>query len=179
LIGSGVYFFLWFSTWFIMVYNMLVDVRNRMRQGWSSLEVQLKRRHDLIPSLVAAVEALSSHEADVQGGLSTLRAEMAAGAGLTAAAKHHGLAHTVITLGERYPQLIASQGYAQLQAQLVDTEQRIALARAYFNDIATAYNTRLEIVPDGWIARVFGHVAQPLLGVEDFERAQVKVDLAQ
>jgi hypothetical protein len=179
LIGAGVYLGLWFATWFILVFNMLVDVRNRMRQGWSSLEVQLKRRFDLIPSLVAAVEGLRSHEADVQTGLAALRAETAAGAGLSSASRHHGLANTIVTLGERYPQLVAHQGFAQLQAQLVDTEQRIALARAYFNDIATAYNTRLEIVPDGWIARLFGHGSQPLLGVEDFERAQVKVDLAR
>ena len=179
LLGVGIYLGMWFVTWFILIYNMLVDVRNRMRQGWSSLEVQLKRRHDLIPSLVAAVEGLRSHEADVQGGLAALRAEMAAGAGLTTEARHHGLANTLVTLGERYPDLVANQGFAQLQAQLVDTEQRIALARAYFNDIATAYNTRLEIVPDGWIARMFGHAHQQLLDVEDFERAQVKVDLAQ
>jgi hypothetical protein len=179
MLGVGIYLGLWFVTWFTLVYNMLVDVRNRMRQGWSSLEVQLKRRHDLIPSLVAAVDGLRSHEADVQTGIAALRAEIEAGAGLTTEARHHGLANTVVTLGERYPQLIANEGFAQLQAQLVDTEQRIALARAYFNDIATAYNTRLEIIPDGWIARLGGHTHQPLLDVEDFERAPVTVELAQ
>ncbi len=179
VVGGSIYLTLAFITWFILVYNMLIDVRNRMRQGWSSLEVQLKRRHDLIPSIVAAVEALRSHEADVQSGLATLRAETAAGAGLSTEARHRGLTNTLQTLGERYPDLKASAAFGQLQAQLVDTEQRIALARAYFNDIATAYNTRLEIVPDGWIARLFGHGHQPLLAVEDFERAPIQVDLAK
>lgn len=178
LIGAAIYLFCWFVTWFVLVSNMLIDVRNRMRQGWSSLEVQLKRRHDLIPGLVAVVEGVRQHEADTQTEVAALRAELAAGHELTPEARHRGVARSVLTLAERYPELKADANFRQLQTQLIDTEQRIALARAYFNDITTAYNTRLEIVPDGWIARLFGHKAQPLLATEDFERAEVRVSLA-
>lgn len=177
LIGAGAYVIAWFVTWFFMVFNMLVDVRARMRQGWSSLEVQLKRRFDLIPGLVAAVSGMQHHEKEVQTGLATLRAEMAAGSALSTESKHQGIASTVAVMAEKYPELKADEAFRQLHHQLIDTEQRIALARAYFNDIATAYNTRLEIVPDGWIARVFGHVKQPLLSAEEFERARVDVHL--
>ena len=178
LIGVGVYLSIWFVTWFFLVFNMLVDVRNRMRQGWSSLEVQLKRRFDLIPGLVAAAEGLRSHERETQESIAAMRAEIAAGAGLSTEARHRGVANNVVTLAERYPELQANAGFQNLQTQLIDTEQRIALARAYFNDIATAYNTRLEIMPDGLIARLFGHARQPLLETEEFERATVKVNLA-
>jgi hypothetical protein len=179
LLGIGIYASLWFITWFLMIFNMLVDVRNRMRQGWSSLEVQLKRRYDLIPGLVAVVEGMSSHEATTQESLTALRGELAAGRELSTHSRHRGVANTIITLGERYPDLKADESFRALQTQLIDTEQRIALARAYFNDIATSYNTRLEVVPDGWIARMFGHVPQPLLAAEEFERARVEVNLAQ
>ena len=178
-VGVGIYLFCWFVTWFILVSNMLIDVRNRMRQGWSSLEVQLKRRHDLIPGLVAAVEALRQHEATVLPEVASMRSELDVGPGLSAQAQHRGLARSVISLAERYPELKSNEAFGKLQAQLIDTEQRIALARAYFNDIATAYNTRLEIVPDGWIARLFGHARQPLLAPEDFERAEVRVSFAK
>ena len=178
-IGVGIYLFCWFVTWFILVSNMLIDVRNRMRQGWSSLEVQLERRHDLIPGLVAAVEALRQHEATVLPEVASMRTELDAGPGLTLQAHHRGIARSVISLAERYPELKSNEAFRKLQSALVDTEQRIALARAYFNDVATAYNTRLEIVPDGWIARLFGHARQPLLASEDFERAEVHVSLAK
>ena len=141
--------------------------------------MQLKRRFDLIPGLVAAAEGLRSHERETQESIAAMRAELAAGAGLSTEARHRGVANNIVTLAERYPELQANAGFQNLQAQLIDTEQRIALARAYFNDIATAYNTRLEIMPDGLIARLFGHARQPLLETEEFERATVKVNLAE
>lgn len=176
--GIAVYLICWFVTWFTLVYNMLIDVRNRLRQGWSSLEVQLKRRHDLIPGLVAAVDAMRHHEGEVQESIARLRAEIDVGSSVSTASRHHALASTIAGLAERYPELNANESFHQLQTQLIDTEQRIALARAYFNDIATAYNTRLEIMPDGLIARLLGHARQPLLDIEDFERATVPVQLA-
>ncbi|MBP7950429.1 MAG: LemA family protein, partial [Verrucomicrobiales bacterium] len=163
LAASGIYLGAWFVTWFFLVFNALVDVRNRMRQGWSAVEVQLKRRHDLIPQLAVVVDGLRSHEREAQEGLAALRAEMAPGADAPSGRVFHGVARKVRLVSEKCPQLMADGAFRQLQAQLVETEQRIALARTYFNDIATAYNTRLEIVPDGWIARLFGFARQPLL----------------
>jgi hypothetical protein len=85
----------------------------------------------------------------------------------------------VIALGESYPVLKTDGAFLNLQKQIVETEQRIALARAYFNDIATAYNTRLEVFPDSLIGFVTGFKQRPLLAAADFERAEVTVKLAE
>ncbi len=174
-LGAGIYLAAWAVTWLVLVFNALIDVRNRMRQGWASLEVQLNRRHDLIPQLVQIVEAGRNHESDVQSALAELRGQASA---TSFQGGMHGVAGQVQILVERYPELKAQASFAQLQKALIETEQRIALARSYFNDVTTAYNTRLEIVPDGWIARLGGFSRQPLIDAEDFERAKVDVTFA-
>ena len=172
---GGVYLLVWFITSMISLFNQLIDVRNRLRQGWSTLEVQLKRRFDLIPRLVSVVDAFQSQEGEVLAMVAALRAEMdqynATDSG------QHGMAPRLNLIVEKYPELLAQKSFQQLQEQLVETEQRIALARSYFNDIATAYNTRLQIVPDGWMAKLMGFRTQFLFEVMDFERARVEIEL--
>jgi hypothetical protein len=177
-VGAGIYAGLWFVVWAVTVYNALVDVRNRMKQGWAALEVQLKRRHDLIPQLVSVVEAARHHEAGVQEQLAALRGQMQATPPGKSGPDYHGVAAQVNILAERYPDLKAGEAFSQLQRQLIETEQRIALARAYFNDAATAYNTRLEMFPDVMFGKLAGFHRQPLLDAEDFERARVDVKFA-
>lgn len=89
------------------------------------------------------------------------------------------MARSVIGLAERYPTLKTDGAFQNLQKQLIETEQRIALARAYFNDIATAYNTKIEIFPDSLLAALTGFKPQTLLTAQDFERASVEVKLAE
>jgi len=144
----AVYLVVGAMAWVWLVYNRLVALRQRVRQGWSLIDVQLKRRHDLIPRLVAIVGGLQGHEAQVQTALAALRAQAVATPVGTVGPDFAGLAVSLRAVAENYPELKAHESFLALQAQLVETEQRVALARAYYNDIATQLATRLEVVPD-------------------------------
>jgi hypothetical protein len=161
--------------WVWMVYNSLVSLRERTRQGWSLVDVQLKRRHDLIPGIAAACAGLATHERDVQTVLAALRAQQSATAPGAPGADFAGVAGELRVVIERYPSLMANDGFAKLHAALVETEQRVALARAYYNDIAMAFATRLEIVPDRFVGALAGMKPAPLLHAENFERAALAV----
>jgi hypothetical protein len=178
LIAAAAFAALWLLSWTILIYNSLVDSRNRVRQGWSLLEVQLKRRADLIPQLVSIVDGLKSHERDVQETLAALRNQLAATPDGQQGPDFSGVAPQIVRLAEHYPALSASPAFAQLQSHLIQTEQRIALARAYFNDAASAYNNAIEIFPDRLFASLGGFRRMPLLEAHDFERASVRVQLA-
>jgi len=164
--------------WMWMVYNSLVGLRERTRQAWSLIEIQLKRRHDLIPTLAAACAGLASHERETQTALAALRTQQQATAPGQPGADFAGVAGELRVVIERYPALMAQEGFAKLHRELVETEQRVALARAYYNDIATALATRLEQVPDRWVAALGRMQPQPLLYAENFERASVNVKFA-
>ena len=161
--------------WIWMAYNSLVSLRQRVRQGWSLIDVQLKRRHDLIPSLATTVGALSDHESNVQETVAALRAQATATPPGVTGPDFEGVAAQLRVVIERYPQLTAQPAFAALHRQLVETEQRIALARTYYNDIATHYATRLEIIPDRWVAGLGAMKPEPLLAAVSFERATVSV----
>lgn len=162
--------------WVWMVFNALVDVRNRVRQAWSLVDIQLKRRFDLIPNLVNCVKGYRDHEAQLQAELAALRSQLGATPPGVAGPDHGALSNQVIAIAEKYPELKANAAFLALQKNLSDTEQRIALARSYFNEIATHYNTRLEIVPERYVALLGAMKPQPLMEANEFERAPVKVD---
>ncbi|MES2696038.1 MAG: LemA family protein [Verrucomicrobiota bacterium] len=172
---GGAYAFAVMAMWVWMVFNALVDLRNRVRQGWSQVEVQLQRRQDLIPNLVNVVKGFRGHEQGLQTELADLRSQLAATPPGRAGADFHGVRRTVLTMAERYPDLKADQHFLALQRSLSETEERIALARGYFNDIASAYNTQLEVVPENLVAKLGGMRPQALLLAEDFERAPVSL----
>ena len=165
--------------WIWMAFNSLVGLRNRVQQAWSLIDVQLKRRHDLIPRLVDTVAALRTHEASTQVAVATLRGQLTATPPGVSVPDFSGCAPTLRAVAEAYPNLKSDTAFLALQHQLVETEQRVALARTYFNDIATFFNTRLEIVPDRWIAALGAMRPQALLAATDFERASVHVTLAE
>lgn len=175
ILAASTWAFVWFLCWVWMVHDSLIGLRARVRQGWSLIEVQLKRRHDLIPALAASVSALASHEKETQTALAALRTQLAATAPGVAGPDFTGLAVTLRAVVERYPALTADSTFAALQKELIETEQRIALARAYYNDIATHYATRLEIIPDRFVAALRALRPEPLLAAADFERAPVPV----
>ncbi len=179
LIAAAGYLMLWASSWCIMARNSLVDVRNRARQGWANLEVQFKRRHELLPQLVSVVQATQKHEAELQPTLARLRTQAELQDWDGPSGETHAVSQEVRAVAERYPDLQADAAFRQLNEELIATEQRIALARAYFNDVATAYNTRLEQFPDNLLGKLSGLVRQPLLHAEDFERARVDVQLVK
>ena len=172
------YLGLWAAGWAWMAHDSIIGLRERVRQGWSLIDVQLKRRHDLLPSLAAAVSGLSAHEREVQTLVADLRAQTQATRPGAAGPDHDGLAPELRMIVEKYPELKAREGFAALQRELITTEQRIALARAYYNDIATHYATRLEIIPDRWIASLRKLTPEPLLTATHFERANVEVNFA-
>jgi hypothetical protein len=141
------------------------------------VDVQLKRRHDLIPNIVNVIEGYRAHERETQQTVTELRTQMDATPPGTAGADYRGVLPLLRATVEQYPELKSSELFLKLQESLKETEQRIALARDYHNDISTFYNTRLEIIPDRFIAALARLRPQPLLTATDFERAPVDVEL--
>lgn len=169
---------IWSIGWVWTVFNSLIDLRNRVRQAWSQVDVQLKRRCDLIPNLVSIVNALKDHERQVQTELTQLRTQQEATPPGETGPEIRGLGNSLVAVQERYPELKTSTAFLDLQQKLADAENRIALARDYFNNIATHFNTRLEQVPDRFIAMLGTLKPRPLLNAADFERQTVTVNFA-
>ena len=169
---------LWGVGWTITVYNGLVELRQRVEQGWGQVEIQLKRRHDLIPNLVDSVKGYRDYEASTQQALAALRTQLTATAPGQPGADFTSMLGQVQILKEAYPELKANENFLALERSLSDTEQRIALARSYFNSIATFYNTRLQVVPDRFIAALGGMKPRALMEAAAFERAPVDVSFA-
>jgi hypothetical protein len=124
------------------------------------------------------VKGYRDHEAQLQAELAALRNQLNATPPGVTGPDPGAVSGIVIGIAERYPELKADASFLALQKNLADTEQRIALARSYFNEIATHYNTRLEIVPERYVAQLGAMKPQALMEANDFERAAVKVDLA-
>jgi LemA protein len=180
------------ALWVMAAYNALAARRVRVQNGFAQIDVQLRRRHDLVPNLVGAVKGAMSHERDTLEAVTQARVA-AVGAQERAASKPGDAASTVAMAGaeavlagalsrllaliERYPDLKASSNALQLQEELVSTENRIAFARQAYNDAVMAYNTRLSVFPDMLVARVFGFVPAGLFEAEATERALPAVDL--
>jgi hypothetical protein len=169
----------WLFGWLWTTFNSLVHLRNRAAQAWSLVEVQLKRRADLIPPLVAVVGSLRDHERTVQAELAALRAQTLATPVGQAGPDFAGTMAALRIVGERYPELKSDAAFLGLQRELADTETRVALARDYHNTIVTHLNTRLEIVPDRWVAVLAGLKPHALWEAESFERAAVSVRLPE
>jgi hypothetical protein len=173
--AAGAYLGVAALAWVWMVFNSLVDLHQRVRRAWSLVDIELKRRHDLIPNLVEVVRGYSSYERQLQTELAALRSELAATPPGVAGPDYSAVTGVVAAIVERYPELKANTTFAGLQKNLIDTEQRIALARGYFNDIAAHYNTRLEVVPERFVARLGGIRPQTLMAANAFERAPVRL----
>jgi hypothetical protein len=178
VVAAAFFAVVWLVSWIAMVYNSIVTLRQRVQQGWSNVDVQLKRRYDLIPNLVNAVQGMRGYEQKVQTELAHLRAQMMATPPGEPGPDPKAAKTTLAAIIEHYPELKANSSFMNLQQNLVDTEQRIALARGYFNDIASFYNARLQVVPDRFIAALGAMRPQTLLLADNFERAPVTVKLA-
>ncbi len=175
LIAFAGYVLLLFTGWAWMVYNSLVNLSLRVRQAHGQIDIQLKRRFDLIPNLAATVKDYAAHEQ----GLQTLLAQIR-GQHTTESETHPEAIAAVLKVAlENYPELKASGQFLRLQKELSETEQRIALARDYYNNIATFYNTRLQIIPDTLMARLMKRRPVDLILAADFERAPVPVKLTE
>jgi LemA protein len=143
-----------------LLYNTLVSARQRVREAWAAVEVQLQRRASLIPNLVETVRGYASFERGTLERVTALRGSVAAASGPRAVAAASdtltGALQQVVTVAEAYPELKANERFAALQQDLADTENLIAFARNYYNGAVETYNIRVERVPTNIIAGLFG-----------------------
>jgi len=167
--------------WFIFAYNGLVRLRNQVRNAWHQIDVQLKRRYDLIPNLVEVVKDYMSYEQETLEKVIKARsfAINASGAHQQAEAENMltGALKSLFAVVERYPELRSNQNVLNLQEELTSTENKISFARQFYNDIVYRYNTRTEVVPTNIIAGMFSFKREEFFQTEGEEREVVKVDL--
>ncbi len=165
----------------ISMYNSLVRLRQKVKNSWSQIDVQLQRRFDLIPNLVETVKGYMTHENDVLTKVAELRTSWA-NAGTVAEKANldnqlSGALKTIMAVSESYPDLKANQNFSELQQELQNTENKISFSRQFYNDSVTMYNTKLEVFPSNLIASMFGFKAEEFFKVESEEaRKNVKVD---
>lgn len=168
------------ALWAMLTYNGLVSKRNRTDESWSGIDVQLKRRHDLIPNLVETVKGYASHEANVLEAVIKARS-VAMGAGSPQEAQEAenlltGSLRQLFALGEAYPDLKANENFRELQIQLADTEDKIQAARRIYNGNVRDYNTKIQSVPSNIIAGMAHFTAREFFEIENpAEREAVKV----
>lgn len=168
--------------WGVLVFNRLVRDRNQVRAAWSDIDVQLTRRHDLVPQLVEAVKAYAGYERATLEAVTELRARAEATASLRDKARledemEAGL-HRLIALAESYPELKADGNFLQLQRDLVETEDYLQYARRFYNGAVRIYNTRIQSFPDMLVAGLFGFTPAEFFAVDEAEvRAVPRVEL--
>ena len=168
--------------WFLGTYNGLVRLRQHIRESWHDIDVQLKRRYDLIPNLVETVKGYARHERELLERLATARAKASANHGPVASQGADerpvvSCLRQVLALQESYPDLKADRNFVALQEELVDTEDRIAAARRFFNGNVRDFNSRCETVPSSILAGLFGVRTESFWEVEEAshrERPDVK-----
>jgi LemA protein len=163
----------------IFLYNSLVLSRNRTREAWSGIDVQLKRRSSLIPNLVETVRGYANHEHAVFAEVAQARgALLKAGGPAAMAAADQGLSAALgrlMAVAESYPQLQAAGTFTQLQQELTDTEEKVAYARQFYNRNALDFNTRIETFPGNQFARWFHFEPVDYFNVEEQAKLDVKV----
>lgn len=163
--------------WAIVVFNLLVRDRNRVAQGWSDVDVQLKRRHELIPRLVEVVKGYAGYERALLSSLAELRTRGAAethpGARGEVEKSVSSGVQKLVALVENYPDLKASGNFLDLQNKLAETENQIQFARRYYNGAVNLYNTRIQRFPDLLVANTFGFREAELFDLDDPTEAAV------
>jgi LemA protein len=163
----------------IFAFNRLVRLRNETEAGWSNIDVQLKRRNDLIPNLVESVKGYASHERGLFDEITQARAAVSGAGGPAQAAaasdQLSGAMGRLFAVAENYPQLRASENFQQLQGELTDTEDKIAAARRYYNSVVQNYNTAIQSFPALLYAGLLGFRRREFFAAQDAERATPQV----
>ncbi|MBI3649301.1 MAG: LemA family protein [Actinobacteria bacterium] len=165
----------------VFAFNRLVSLRNRVDNGWSQIDVQLRRRYDLIPNLVETVKGYAAHERELFEHVAEARAKATGAQGVEQQAQ----AENVITAGlrslfavaENYPELKANQNFLALQEELSGTESKIAYARQFYNDEVAKLNTAIQKFPASIVANMFRFQPRPFFEIEEPARGPVQVDL--
>lgn len=165
----------------IATYNNLVTARQRVKNGWSQIDVQLQRRFDLIPNLVESVKGYMSHETSVLEKVTELRTSWANAKSVSEKMDIDNqlseTLKTIMAVSENYPDLKANENFIALQGELSNTENKISYSRQFYNDTVTRYNTMLETFPSNIVASLFHFESEKLFEVDSSEaRKNVKVD---
>lgn len=168
--------------WAISAYNRLISLKNQVANGWKQIDVQLKRRHDLIPNLVNAVKGAMDFEKSTLEAVISARNKAVGASGVAQVAKAEGeltqALGRLFALSENYPQLKATANIQQLQEELTSTENKVGFARQLYNDVATSYNTAQQQFPTSLMAGMAKAAPADLWTIEDAaERAVPNVDL--
>lgn len=165
--------------WFVAVFNGIVSLRNRTQEAWSDIDVQLKRRHDLIPNLVETVKGYAKHEKEVFEKVTEARASaMQAKGAKDVSAKENVLADalkSVFAVAENYPQLKASENFQKLQDELTDTENKIEASRRFYNGNVRDFNIKIQTFPNSMVAGMTGSKPFELFGMAEGEKATPEV----
>src|SRR4051794_28646608 len=165
----------------ISLYNGMVRARNKVDEAWSGIDVQLKRRHDLIPNLVETVKGYAAHERETFQAVTDARTKAMSASGPAQAGAAEGMLSQALgrlfAVAEAYPQLRATENFQQLQGELTNTEDQIAAARRIYNGNVQSYNTRIQTFPNSIIANTRGFTPREFFEIEvAAERAPVQVD---
>jgi len=172
--------------WFVFIFNGLVRLRNQVKNAWAQIDVQLKRRHDLIPNLVQTVQGYMQYERATLEAVTKARntAQQAIGQGPAAQAKAEGelsgALSRLLAVVERYPDLKANQNFLSLQEQLTSTENKISFSRQFYNDSVLNYNNKTQMFPSNIVAGMTGFKQGEFFKVEEAEEREVpKVSFEQ
>lgn len=167
----------------VLIYNSLVSLRERADGAWADIDVQLKRRYDLVPNLVETVKGYAGHERETLESVIAARSAAMAAEGPAAKAEAEGaLTRTlksIFALAEQYPQLRAAENFQSLQRSLSELEDAIQKSRRYYNAVVRDYNTRIATVPSNLVARSFGFQEREFFTLPDEERAAPRVSFDQ
>lgn len=170
--------FIAIALWAVTAYNGLITLRNRVEEAWSDIDVQMKRRYDLIPNLVNTVKGYATHESGVFQRVAEARSQaMQAGTIAEHAQSENMLTDALKSLfavSEAYPDLKANQNFLQLQSELADTENKIQASRRFYNGNVRDYNTKIETVPTNIIAGMFSFATREFFALDDSEQAAKK-----
>jgi len=169
------------ALWVIGLYNALVRMRNQVRNAWAQIDVQLKRRHDLIPNLVEVVKDYMAYEQETLTKVVEARAQAISAQGVKQVAQSENMLtdalKSLFAVFENYPDLKANENVMRLQEELTSTENRIAFARQYYNDSVMSMNNKVEVFPSSIVANLFGFAREDHFDVPAAEREPIKVDL--
>lgn len=167
------------GVWLLVTYNSLVVLRNRVKEAWSQIDIQLKRRSSLIPNLVETVKGYAKHEKSVFEEVTKARSALVGAKDPKQAAAANdmltGALKSLFAVAEAYPKLEASTNFKQLQDELSDTETKIAASRQFYNTNVLDLNNSLDTVPSAWVGQIFGFKKEEFFKATEEEKKEVEV----
>ncbi|OGC57683.1 hypothetical protein A3H26_03845 [candidate division WWE3 bacterium RIFCSPLOWO2_12_FULL_36_10] len=168
-----------FGVYFVIVYNSLVSLKVKVKEAWSGIDVQLKRRTDLIPNLIETVKGYASHEKEVFENVTKARSALMGATNPSQAQEANGMLTSALkslfAISEAYPQLRASENFTNLQNELSDTESKISYARQFYNSVVRDFNSKIVMFPSNLIASTLGFKQEVFFEANEEEKQPVKV----